>query len=132
MCFRTILSVLAMCVAALCAFEMRASSDESEPSDLRIVEGDRMPVVIKSVGPVYPPDLKRKGVQGQVTVEFIVDRAGNVAEAFVIDASKSAPWQFQYSAVVAIWQWKFRPGLKNGKPVRARMQLPIKFELIDD
>lgn len=96
------------------------------------IEDSQLPVVLKRVQAVYPPDLRRKGINGSVTVEFVVDPHGDVVEAHIANESQSAPWQFQYAGVVAIWQWKFRPGIKNGRPVFVRMQQPFVFSIEDD
>jgi periplasmic protein TonB len=90
---------------------------------------DTQPSPIIRVQPVYPPDLARKGITGEVFVDFIVDTQGNVAEAVVSPESENAPWQFRYSAIVAVWQWKFKPGLKDGVAVNTRVKVPLTFHL---
>jgi len=123
---RTIFPLLCVLIFLPFASFVVADVEERSSSDF---QRDQQPAPIKKVPAVYPPDLKKKGIEGKVVVEFIVDYSGNVAEAYVIDESKNAPWQFQYAAVVAVWQWKFRPGIKDGRPVSARMQLPFIFEM---
>ena len=90
---------------------------------------DHIPVAIRQAQPLYPPDLWRANIQGTVIVEFIVDEHGDVIEAHESDTSKDAPWQFRYAAVVTVWQWKFKPGIRNGHPVKTRMSAPLVFAL---
>ncbi len=90
---------------------------------------DSPPALLKPIAPVYPPDLFRAGKTGAVAVEFIVDPKGDVIEAHVAKESTKSPWQFQYAAVVAVWQWKFQPGVKEGKPVSVRVVQTLEFNI---
>lgn len=89
---------------------------------------DVQPFPLQTAKPIYPPDLGRAGVDGNVTVEFVIDTHGDVAEAHISAESESSPWQFKYAAVVAVWQWKFKPGLKDDVPVNVRMSVPMVFD----
>jgi len=86
-------------------------------------------VLPKNCQPVYPPDLRRAGIEGKVTVVAVVDEKGDVIEATVAKESEVEPWQFRYSAVVAVWQWKFRPAMRDGRPVKCRILCPLEFSL---
>ena len=63
---------------------------------------------------------------GSVVVDFIVDTAGNVRDAYAVDATLP---EFEETAVEAVSKWRFRPGKKDGHLVNCHMQLPIDFEL---
>jgi TonB family protein len=56
-----------------------------------------------------------------------VDPQGNVAKVGVISSSHP---DFEAPAVEALLKWRFRPGLKDGKPVPTHMKVPIIFELV--
>lgn len=79
--------------------------------------------------PVYPYDLKRSGITGSATVEFIVDAQGNVIDAFVV---KSTHREFEQPALQAVMKWKFRPGKKGGKAVKVRAIQLIQFSISDN
>ncbi len=85
---------------------------------------DRIPSVKSQARPVYPVELRKAGVAGDVLVEFIVDANGDVRDAQVL---KAEPPDFAESAVTAVSQWKFQPGEKDGQPVHTRMRVPIRF-----
>jgi TonB family protein len=76
--------------------------------------------------PVYPFDLKRKEIQGKAMVQFVIDTKGKVRDVEIIEASHAA---FGRAAVDAVSQWKFTPGIKDGKPVNTRMRIPVNFNL---
>lgn len=84
------------------------------------------PKLISSVHPFYPFALKKKGITGQVTVQFIVDVKGNVKNPVVVQSSHR---EFEAPAIQAILKWKFKPGTRNGKPVATRMSMPFHFNL---
>jgi TonB family protein len=86
---------------------------------------DRKPEVISQEEPVYPYSLARSGYKGEVEVDFIIDREGNVVRT---DVFKSTHPDFEAPAVEAVLQWKFKPGIRNGHPVFVHMRVPIYFQ----
>ena len=87
---------------------------------------DQVPVPRVRVPPVYPFEMKRAGIQGEVLVGFIVDANGDVRDAFAV---RSTQREFENEAIKAVMKWKFKPGKKGGTSVNTRMQLPIAFTL---
>jgi TonB family protein len=98
----------------------------AEPDSYTVGQLDRAPTPRVQASPVYPFDLRRAGITGEVVVEFIVDPAGDVIAAYSIRSSDPA---FEAAAIQAVRQWKFRPGMKGGKTVNTRMRVPIAFDL---
>jgi protein TonB len=90
---------------------------------------DQIPEVKYRVEVQYPFEMRRAGITGEVTVEFIVDTNGNVMNAFAV---KSSQREFEANAVQSVSKWKFKPGRKNGRNVNTRMQVPIVFTLNDE
>ena len=76
--------------------------------------------------PVYPFEMRRAGISGDVLVDFIVDTDGNVRNA---TAAHSSQREFEPAAIQAVSKWKFKPGRKNGHSVFTHMQVPIVFTL---
>ncbi len=76
--------------------------------------------------PQYPAALRAAGVEGQVVVDLVVDRDGNVQNAF---AAKSSQPEFAAAALAAVNQWKFSPGRKDGRNVNTHMLVPFEFSL---
>lgn len=82
--------------------------------------------VLSSPFPDYPSDLQKTGIEGQVVVRFNVEPDGSVSDPVV---QGSPPPRLATLALDAIRQWKFAPAIKNGKPIRARLQQPFLFKL---
>ena len=89
-----------------------------------VAELDRLPKVVTTAPPQYPFELRRAGVEGSVTVDFVVDSSGNVQNAHAVKSSRP---EFEAAAVEAIRAWKFDPGQKGGRAVNTHMQVPIVF-----
>ena len=87
---------------------------------------DQMPRMLKESRPVYPLEMRNAGVSGQVVVDFIVGKDGQVYNAFALSSSDKA---FEEAAVSAVSQWTFSSGQKNGQSVYTHMQVPIVFAL---
>ena len=89
-------------------------------------ELDQRPVIRIQQHPLFPAEMRRAGITGEVNIRFIVDADGNVRDPDVISASNS---EFEIAALQAISRWKFRPGRRNGHNVNTRMTEEIGFEL---
>ncbi len=89
---------------------------------------DQKPVARIQPGPVYPYEMQRAGISGEVLVEFIINYNGDVVDARVI---RSSHREFEVPAVQAVYKWKFKPGRKGGRAVNTRASQPLEFKLDD-
>jgi TonB family protein len=119
-------NMIRMALAAAAIAASVTAKDARGDDVLSASNVDRIPVVIKQEAPVYPYSLRLTGNRGEVVVDFIIDPQGNVVMANV---SKSSHPDFEAPAVEAVLKWKFKPGLKNGRPVYVHMGVPILFQL---
>jgi len=87
------------------------------------------PEPIKRVAPDYPAEAVRDSIEGKVILNLIVDEHGDVMEVVVITAAP--PDIFNEAAVQAMLQWKFKPAMKDGKPIKVRLAYPIEFRLTE-
>lgn len=90
--------------------------DRSEP--------DSVPVPVKTPPPIYPIELLRQGITGEVDLLIRVDEQGNVMDCSV---SKSTRPEFIKPTVNAVKRWKFKPAMKDGLPVKYQLLFPIAF-----
>src|ERR1043165_6774453 len=90
---------------------------------------DQIPVPRFQAKPQYPFEMRRAGIAGEVVVDFIVDTAGDVQNAYAIRSSQR---EFESAAVQAVSKWKFKPGRKGGRDVPTHMQVPIVFTLNEE
>lgn len=75
---------------------------------------------------VYPPEAKEAGIEGRVTVQFVVNKLGDPTSLEVI---RGIGYGADEAAVSAVEKAKFEPGKQNGKPVCVQYALSINFRL---
>lgn len=85
---------------------------------------EERPQAAAQVPPAYPNELRRAKVEGSVTVAFVVDESGMVEDPRV---EKSTHPEFEKAALDAIRKWRFRPGRKEGQPVRSYIVQTFRF-----
>jgi TonB family protein len=92
-----------------------------EPGD-----GVTAPVVEKEVKPAYTPAARAALVEGVITLECVVRADGTVGEARVV---KPLHPSLNEEALRALADWRFKPGMKDGKPVPVRVEVEMTFSL---
>lgn len=76
---------------------------------------------------VYYTEIGRKAeIEGTVVIQAVVDKQGNIIDAFV---KKGIGGGLDEVALDAVKNTKFHPGKQRGKPVNVRIWIPIKFVL---
>ncbi|MEJ0030195.1 MAG: energy transducer TonB [Bacteroidota bacterium] len=75
----------------------------------------------------YPSQARRMGTEGSVFVEFVVDQQGNIGAPRVIKGIGAGCDEEAVRVIQKMPPWK--PGKQNGKAVRVRFVLPVKFML---
>src|SRR5690606_33780813 len=74
----------------------------------------------------YPELAKRAGIEGRVTVQFVVDKQGNARDVEIL---RGIGGGCDEEALRVTETLKFEPGFQRGVPVPVKMSLPITFEL---
>lgn len=110
---------------------------ESSPSQIYMsMDVDKLPVfpggqdaqnqfMVKNIK--YPAEARNRGIQGVVIVSFIVEKDGKITNITILRNPGGGTADEAQRLVSAMPNWE--PGLKNGQPVRVRMQLPVAFRL---
>ncbi|HUL53277.1 MAG TPA: TonB family protein [Opitutaceae bacterium] len=109
------------------ARRLLAELKKDTPDITRAGSLDGVPWAVKTVNPVHPRDLlKRSGVAGEATIDFLVDPNGRVQLPRIVSATQ---WEFGWAAATALLRFEFTPPMKGGVPTATRMRLPIKFRV---
>jgi protein TonB len=87
---------------------------------------DQRPEARVRINPVYPFEMRRSGLKGDVVVGFIVDSNGDVRDPYIVRSSNAG---FEQAAIDAVLKWKFKPGKKGGAAVNTRVAQPLTFSL---
>ncbi len=104
--------------------------EEEEEEDFFVVV-EQMPEPIGGIAKIqnsvnYPEMARRAGIEGRVTVQFIVNEQGNVENAKVV---RGIGGGCDEEALKAVRNAKFKPGMQRGRPVRVQFALSINFRL---
>lgn len=81
----------------------------------------------KTVSPAFPEAAKKAGISGWVEVTFVVNEAGIVENAKVINSEPKDT--FDWAAIQAIEQWRFEPPKRDGKPVSQASKVKLRFDI---
>ncbi|MDH3217038.1 MAG: energy transducer TonB [Candidatus Krumholzibacteria bacterium] len=85
-------------------------------------------VILHMVQPEYPPAELLQGIEGDVTIEMLVNEDGKVEDAWVLTAT--GPKNFEHSSLAAVRQFRFKPPMENGRPVPMWIRFQVRFRLI--
>lgn len=86
-----------------------------------------IPLLKENPPPVYPKSARRRGYQGAVVLKVLVGANGSV-EAVEVDRSCGYDI-LDRTALSAVRDWQFRPGIKDGKKISMWVKVPVRFEL---
>ena len=90
-------------------------------------EVDQLPMTVFRMKPLYPFRAKRLGIEGSVSVKFLVDAAGRVSRVTILESNP--PGIFDESVLKALPSWKFTPGELGGNAVNTWVSTVIQFDL---
>lgn len=75
----------------------------------------------------YPEQAMKEGIQGRVTVRFIVEKDGSISDVRPVLSVHPLLNKEAVRVVKSMPKWS--PGKHNGKPVRVRFNVPVMFKL---
>jgi len=78
--------------------------------------------------PEYPSSLRngKHNIQGTCVVALTVDENGGVRDVYI---TRSLDKRLDQNAIDAVRQWKFKPAMKDGKPVAVRTSVEVDYRL---
>ena len=91
-------------------------------------DGITMPELLSKVEPVYPHDARDARAEGKVILQAVIREDGTVGNVEVLTHAEGWP-SLDEAAIAAVRQRKYRPGLKDGRPVSIYFTIRIDFRL---
>jgi len=101
--------------------EPAAQAAPGEPVEI----GALLPYAVRQQPPVYPSAARQMRASGTVTVNILIDENGDVVEIKEVDGHRL----LQRAASDAVMNWKFRPVMRDGNPVKATGFINFNFSL---
>ncbi|MGH9773517.1 MAG: TonB family protein [Candidatus Acidiferrales bacterium] len=120
-------AVLAVSAAAQEQSGQPKSVQEIPPPPNSIRVGGKVAAanLVHQVMPVYPQIAKLAHIEGTVVLHAIIDEQGDVEELQFV----SGPPMLMQAAMDAVRQWKYRPTLIDGQPVKVDTTISVVFTL---
>lgn len=87
---------------------------------------DTKPVILVNARPHYTEEARREKIQGVVTLKILVDETGTATKITIV---RGLPGGLNESAIDAGRRIKFKPAMKDGKPVSYWMVVQMNFSL---
>ncbi len=95
------------------------------------LQGGELPYLLDSPKPIsYPRWAVSNGWQGKLILAVEIKTDGSVGLSKVMHSSGYK--LLDQTAVQAVQDWKFHPAIKDGKPLRTCIQIPISFQLEEE
>ena len=101
------------------------SGDSETPRSIRFGGNVAQANLVYQVPPVYPPIAKTAHISGTVVLHCIIGQDGTVQNLQYI----SGPPLLMQSAMDAVRQWRYKPMMLNGEPVRVDTTVTVVFTL---
>jgi TonB family protein len=121
--WRTALAAAAV-VAMLGVSSLRGQQEETI---YRVDDkGVTAPALLRKVDVEYTPEARANGVSGSVTLAFQVATDGSPREIKVVESLDRG---LDQNAVAAVRQWRFKPAMREGKPVVVAVKVKVGFQL---
>jgi TonB family protein len=109
------------------AFPLQAPKQSAAAGKVyRAGKGVTVPVVLHKVEPQYSPEARDAKLEGTLLVSAEIWPDGLVHNARI---KKGLGMGLDEKALEALQQWKFKPGAKDGKPVKVQASIEINFRL---
>jgi len=89
--------------------------------------GVSAPSVLYKVDPEYSEEARKAKYSGTVVLYIEVDTTGHARNMRIL---KGIGLGLDEKALDAVNKWRFKPGLKDGKPVVVRAQIEVNFRLL--
>jgi len=93
------------------------------PQRVRVSQGITRGMLIRRVEPPYPAIAQTARVQGDVVLQAIIDKEGNIQDLALVSGHP----MLVKAALDAVRQWHYRPYLLNGQPVEVETTITVIF-----
>ncbi len=89
--------------------------------------GDGNVIPLVKIAPSYPRQARTRGIEGWVKVGIKISKAGSVLDVEILEAEPRRV--FDRSTIRAVFRWKFKPEVVDGKVVENYSTQVVHFAL---
>ncbi len=85
------------------------------------------PRLVRAADPIYPPQARQRGNEGEALVKGLVSPEGDLIEVKIAESSGYA--DLDAAALAAMRQSAVMPAVSSGSPIACWIQVPFRFSL---
>ena len=127
MCLLLTSALLLSAVAGYAQWPTPSTPDDQSGGRLyRVGGGVTAPTLLDKVEPEYSEEARTAKLQGTMLLYVQVDPSGKAVNMRVL---RSLGLGLDEKAIEAVKKWRFKPGVKDGKPVTVEAQIEVNFQL---
>ena len=101
--------------------------NEAAPAPLPPPLVEATPMYLKNPAPQYPRNARRRGYEGKVILEVLVNEEGSVEDLRIFESSGYRV--LDRAAMKSVQSWLFEPGRRGDERVEMWVKVPIRFDL---
>lgn len=101
------------------------AAQDQGPVRVRVSESVSQAFLYKKVSPEYPPEARKRHIEGQVVLKAEISKEGDITSLIVVSGDPV----LVPAALDAVRLWKYRPYLLNGQPASVETQVTVNFVL---
>jgi TonB family protein len=90
-----------------------------------VSQGVTEPVLLDKVNPTYPVQARQQRLAGPVVLDAAIGIDGKIHKVKIVSGIPS----LASAAAEAVRQWRYSPGLLNGKPIEIQKRITVMFKL---
>lgn len=135
--YALVVPVLAV-VLTLCQTTLLVAQNQKDKEAKELLEVQTLPefpggmqamMAFLSENIQYPAEARKAKAEGRAAVSFVVDQDGAITEVKAVEGTSFRSDFLEEAVRVVKKMPKWSPALSDGKPVKCRYTLPIKFKL---
>ncbi len=125
---QTIRKTQAMALASCLSLALSPTAYSQQPAEkiYKVSQGVTPPRVLAKVDPDYTKDATEAKISGTVLLKLVVGSDGVGRDIQVV---RSLDPGLDAKAILAVQQWKFQPGTKDGQAVSVQATIEVNFRL---
>ncbi len=103
-----------------------SAQETAAPAPSKIGNGVSAPVVVSAPNPQYTNEARAEKVSGSVLVQVQVSEDGLPTNVRVV---RGIGYGLDEKAIEAVKQYRFKPAMKDGQPVKVAMNIQVNFQI---
>jgi periplasmic protein TonB len=85
------------------------------------------PVLINKVEPIFSEAVRKVKFRGLIILKGVINKTGDIETVYIVKGSGNE--EIDSCVIKAVAQWKYRPAMKEGNPVKVYSSFTVNIRL---